>query len=137
MRYRTPSLWEEYKFSLLAGTGALVIQSLLIIGLLQQRRARRQAELESRRNFALAADASRRQTMVALTSTIIHEITQPISSIMCNTQALQRMTAANAATPDTIAEVLSEIEGQSIRTRQIIDRHRKMASQSSIGQETD
>ena len=39
--------------------------ALLIIGLLYQRRARQRAESDSRRNLALAADASRRQTMSA------------------------------------------------------------------------
>ncbi len=126
VRYRSPGLWEENKFAVLTGTGALVVQSLLIVGLLYERRARRRAELESLRNLALAADASRRQTMVALTSTIVHEIGQPIGSIMCNTQALQTMFAAGQATPDEIGEILSEIEGQGIRAKQIIDRQRTM-----------
>ena len=46
--------------TVLSAAGALVIQSLLIVGLLYQRRARQRAEIESRRNLALAADASRR-----------------------------------------------------------------------------
>jgi signal transduction histidine kinase len=126
VRYRNPSLWQEYKSIVLIGTGALVVQSLLIIGLLYQRRARRRAELESRKNLALAADANRRQTMAALTSTIAHELGQPLGSIMCNTQALQRMIAADQATPDVVDEILSDIQGQGVRAGQIIDRHRTM-----------
>ena len=126
LRYRSPGLWEEYKFTVLSGAGALVVQSLLIIGLLHQRRARRRAELESLRNFELAADASRREAMVALTSTIVHEIGQPLGSMMCNTQALQRMIATDQATPEEVDEILSEIAGEGFRARQIINRHRTM-----------
>ena len=77
----------------------LAVQSLLIVGLLYQRRARQRAESDSRRNLALAADASRRQTMSALTSSIGHELGQPLGSIMHNAQALQMMVTANRATP--------------------------------------
>ena len=90
VRYRSPSLWQEHKLTVLGSIGALVLQSLLIVGLLYQRRARRQAESDSRRNLALAADASRRQTMSALTTSIAHELGQPLSSMIHNAEALRR-----------------------------------------------
>ncbi len=121
-----PSLWSEYRGTVLSAVGALAVQSLLIIGLLYQRRARQRAETESRRNLALAADASRRQTMSALTSSIAHELGQPLSSMMYNAQALQMMVNADRATPDTIGEILSDIQTQGVRATQIIDRHRTM-----------
>ena len=58
--YRTPGLWREYRFTVLSAAGAMVVQSLLIGGLLYLRRARRRAELDSRKNLALAADANYR-----------------------------------------------------------------------------
>ena len=122
---------------MLSAVGVLAVQSLLIVGLLYQRRARQRAESESRRNLALAADASRRQTMSALTSSIGHELGQPLGSIMHNAQALQMMVTANRATPDTIGEILSDIQTQGVRATQIIDRHRTMLTQPSAGQETD
>ena len=67
VHYRRPSLWQEYRLTVLGATGVLVIQALLIAGLLYQRRARQRAELDSRRSLAIAADASRRSTMSALT----------------------------------------------------------------------
>ena len=79
VRYRAPSLWSEYRGTVLSAVGVLAVQSLLIVGLLYQRRARQRAEIESRRNLALAADASRRQTMSALTSSIAHELGQPLT----------------------------------------------------------
>ena len=45
---------------------------------------------------------------------------------MHNAQALQMMVAANRATPDTIGEILADIQTQGVRATQIIDRHRTM-----------
>jgi signal transduction histidine kinase len=126
VRYRAPSLWSAYRSTVLSAMGVLVIQSLLIAGLLHQRRARRRAEIESRRNLSLAADASRRQTMSALTSAIAHELGQPLSSVIHNAQALEMMITADRATPDTISEILSDIKSQGVHATQIIDRHRTM-----------
>ncbi len=126
VRYRAPSLWSAYRSTVLSAIGVLAIQSLLIIGLLYQRRARRRAEMESRSNLALAADASRRLTMSALTSSIAHELGQPLSSMIHNAQAARMMITADRATPDTIGEILSDIETGGIQATQIIDRHRNM-----------
>jgi hypothetical protein len=70
VQFRPPSLWGEYKRTALAAIGALLFQSLLITLLLYERRARQRAEIDSRRNLALAADANRRETISALTSGI-------------------------------------------------------------------
>jgi len=126
VRYRSPSLWQEYRYTILGATGALAIQALLIVGLLYQRRARQRAELDSRRNLALAADANRRQTMSALTNAIAHELGQPLSSMIHNAHALQKMIATDRATPETIGEILSDIRSEGIQATQIIDRHRTM-----------
>ena len=45
VRYRAPSLWSAYKGTVLSAVGVLVVQSLLIVGLLYQRRARQRAEM--------------------------------------------------------------------------------------------
>ena len=137
VRYRAPSVWSEHRGTVLTVAGVLAIQSLLIVGLLYQRRARQRAEIDSRRNLALAADASRRQTMSALTTSIAHELGQPLSSMLYNTHALQAMVMANRATPGTITEILSDIQAQGLRATQIIDRNRTMLRGHTAGKETD
>jgi signal transduction histidine kinase len=126
VRYRSPSLWHEHRLAILAAIGILIVQALLILGLLHQRRARQQAESDSRMSLALAAATSRRETMSALTSSIAHELGQPLSSMMHNATALQLMVDANRATPETIGEILADIRTQGIHATQIIDRHRTM-----------
>jgi len=126
VRYRAPSLWRAYKGTVLSAVGALAVQSLLIGGLLYQRRARQRAEIESRRNLALAADADRRQTMSALAGSMAHELGQPLSSMIHNAQAARIMLSSNRATPETVGEILSDIEDEGVQATQIIDRHRTM-----------
>ena len=47
--FKEPSVWDRYKVYILAAAAVLVAQSLLIAGLLLQRRMRRQAEDQVRR----------------------------------------------------------------------------------------
>jgi signal transduction histidine kinase len=126
VRYRRPSLWQAHRGTMLSAVGVLAAQSLLIAGLLHQRRARRRAEVESRRNLALAADASRRQTMSALTSSIAHELGQPLSSMIHNAQAGRMMVTANDARADTLSEIFLDIETEGVQATKIVDRHRSM-----------
>jgi signal transduction histidine kinase len=124
--YRGPTLWSEYRGMVLAAAGALSIQALLIIGLLFERRARRRAEIESRRNLGLAADVSRRETMSALTSSIAHELIQPLSAMIYNAEALLLMIDTRRATPEELHETLSAIHADGILATKIIERHRAM-----------
>jgi signal transduction histidine kinase len=126
VRYREPSLWRAYRGTVLTAAGVLAVQSLLIVGLLYQRRARQRAESESLKNLALAADASRRLTMSTLTNSIAHELGQPLSAVIYNAQAGRMMITTNRATPELVGEILSDIESEGVQATQIIDRHRTM-----------
>jgi hypothetical protein len=66
VKFRAPSLWGEYKRTVLAAIGALLLQSLLIARLLYERRARQRArdrqptESGSRRPMPIAERRSPR-----------------------------------------------------------------------------
>jgi len=124
--YRGPTVWVEHKVTALTVVGALVLQSFLIALLLYERRARRQAEIDSRQNLALAADANRRETITALTASIGHELGQPLTAIAHNAQALQLMVTATEPAPDATREILADIHGDAVLATQIIERHRTM-----------
>jgi len=61
-----------------------------------------------------------------LTSSIAHELGQPLSSMIHNAQAGRMMITADRATLDTMGEILSDIETEGVQATQIIDRHRTM-----------
>jgi C4-dicarboxylate-specific signal transduction histidine kinase len=126
VRFRGPSLWRDFRREVLIGLAGLAIQSFLILGLLYHRRARQRAEVESRRNLALAADADRHATMSALTGSIAHELSQPLNSILHNAQAGEMLVASNRATTDTLRDILAEIRTADVRATQIVERHRTM-----------
>jgi signal transduction histidine kinase len=134
IRFRGPSLWRDYQQEMLVVLAALFLQSLLIVGLLYQRRARRKAEVESRRNLALAADANRRMTMSALTGSIAHEISQPLNAILHNAQAGEMMVTRNRATPDVLRGIFSDIRTADVQATQIIMRHRSMLKTHQVEQ---
>jgi signal transduction histidine kinase len=126
VKFRGPSLWDEYWAPAMTALGVLAVQSLLIMGLLYQRRARQRAEFDSRRNLALAADANRRETVSVLTASIGHELGQPISSIAHNAEVLRRMAAEFPPAPEVTGEILAEIQAEATLAKQIIERHRTM-----------
>ncbi len=64
--------------------------------------------------------------MSALTNSMAHELAQPLSAITLNAEALRKMVTANRAPPDTMDEILSDIQSQGALAGQIIDRHRRM-----------
>jgi len=126
VQFRGPNLWNEHRGTVLAAAAVLAIQAVLIVGLLLERRARRRAEIESRRNLALAADVSRRETMSALGSSIEHELVQPLSAMLNNAEALRMLVNSARASPEVIDEILKDIHADGIHAAQIIERHRKM-----------
>lgn len=126
VRFRGPSLWRDYRREVLGVLAALSVQALLIVGLLYQRRARRRAEVDSRQSLSLAADATRRVTMSALTGSIAHELSQPLNAILHNVQAGEMLVAANRATPDVLRDILADIRMADVRATEIIERHRLM-----------
>ena len=126
VQFRRPSLLAEYQLTVLAALGALLLQSLLIARLLYERRARQRAEIDSRRNLALAADANRRETISALTTSIGHELGQPLSAIAHNAEALQMMVTVDGAAPGVTGEIVADIKAEAVLATQIIDRHRTM-----------
>ncbi|MFL5091458.1 MAG: hypothetical protein ACJ8D7_13920, partial [Xanthobacteraceae bacterium] len=57
--FRPPSLWDQYRWQMMAIALAVLIQAILITGLLLERYRRQVAELESRRRLVELADMNR------------------------------------------------------------------------------
>jgi signal transduction histidine kinase len=135
VKFRGPTLWSEYRGTVMAVAGALVLQAILIVGLLLERRARRRAENQNRRNLSLAANISRRETMSALNSSISHELSQPISAMIFNTEALQMIVASRNGASESIDEILADIHADGIRAANIMERNRMMLRSRELQKE--
>ena len=125
VRLRGSSLWRDHRGKISCAGGA-ALQTLLIVGLLYQRRARFSAEVESRRSLAMAAGRQSGTTMSALTGSIAHELSQPLNAILHNARAGEMLITSGRSTPETLAEILADIRTADLQATQIIERHRAM-----------
>jgi len=96
--FREPSLWQQYRWHV-AGAAALIgAQAALIVTLVVQRRRRREAEAAAQRLLAQLAHLDRVAAMGQLASSLAHELSQPLTAILANAQAANRLLAR--AQPD-------------------------------------
>ena len=130
--FREPSLWRDYQRQALAVLGVFTVQAILILGLLFERRARRRAEMDSRRSLSLAAHVDRRAAMATLSGSIAHELNQPLGSILHNAQAAEMLVASNRASPEDLLEILRAICDEDARASQIVQRHREMLQKHDL-----
>ena len=89
IRFREPSLWENYRWQSISVAAAFLIQTALISILLHERKKRNDAELESRHRMTELAHANRQATAGELSSSIAHELNQPLGTILTNAETAE------------------------------------------------
>ena len=132
IRYRDPSLWEQYRWQITLIAALIVLQAAMITGLLYERRRRRHAEGETRRRTAELAHMNRHATAGELSASIAHELNQPLGSILNNTEAAIAMLAAPVPDLDEIRAILRDIKRDDDRASQIIARLRRLLKRTEI-----
>ena len=118
-------------FSLLGGQAAIAIENArLYEDLIEQNRARAEAEARLRDALANLARVTRLTTMGELVASIVHEVSQPLMAIQTSSGAalrwLQRETPNIAEAQDMIGNVVDD----SRRASNVIKSLRAMAKQS-------
>jgi C4-dicarboxylate-specific signal transduction histidine kinase len=88
--FREPRGWDQYKPHILAITGAILVQALLIAWLLHERQYRRRAERTARETFSELTQMNRMATAGELSAAIAHEVKQPITGIVTMANAALR-----------------------------------------------
>src|SRR5205814_9752828 len=68
--FRTPSLWDSYRWHVVIAATLILLQAILIYALLRQLRRRRAAEFEPQRKSEELAHAARLATVRQLTAAI-------------------------------------------------------------------
>jgi len=102
----------------------LLIQTALISVLLHERQRRNNAELESRHRMTELAHVNRQATAGEMSSSITHELNQPLGTILTNTETAQLI--LNSPSPDLseIKEILADIRRDDLRASEVIRRMR-------------
>ena len=126
--FRTPSLWERYRTTILATLGVLLLQSALILWLLVERRRRRRMQAALGASEARAAEQrgelahlGRVALLGELTATLAHEMKQPLTAILTNARAAQHLLKANGAATAELHAILEDIAVDDRRAGEVID----------------
>lgn len=124
--FREPSIWERYRWQMLLISAVFLVQAGLISGLLHERQRRRVAEVESRQRLAELAHANRYSAVGELTTSIAHELNQPLGSILTNAETAELM--LKSASPDIseLRQILADIRRDDQRASEVIRRLRSV-----------
>ena len=127
VRYRDPSVWALYRWYIIGAIAVLVTQGALIGGLLLARARQRRAEAEARRQRDDLAHVLRVTTLGELTTSLAHEISQPLSAILLNAQAASRlMESGRPSDAKDVAEALADIMADAHHASCVIGRLRTL-----------
>jgi len=124
--FREPSIWERYSWQLALIASVILVQGALISGMLHERRRRGLAEVESRQRLAELAHVNRYSTAGELTTSIAHELNQPLGSILTNTETAELMLKGSSPNLDEVREILADIRRDDQRASEVIRRLRSV-----------
>jgi two-component system sensor kinase FixL len=99
----------------------------MFTGLVRDISDRRSAEHAAQRRLEELAHAGRLADLGMATSTIAHEVNQPLTAIVSFAHACQRILESDDADPTVVREALGQIAEQAERASAIVDRIRSMA----------
>jgi signal transduction histidine kinase len=126
IRFREPSLWENYKWQSISVAALLLVQAALISILLHERKKRNDAELEARRRMTELAHVNRQATAGELSSSIAHELNQPLGAILTNAETAELMLESESPDLSEIKEILADIRRDDLRASEVIHRMRSL-----------
>ncbi|MGY8706578.1 ATP-binding protein [Bradyrhizobium sp. 18BD] len=124
--FREPNIWERYRWQMLLITAVFLVQAGLISGLLHERHQRRLAEVESRQRLAELAHVNRYSAVGELTTSIAHELNQPLGSILTNAETAELMLKGASPDMDEIRQILADIRRDDQRASEVIRRLRSV-----------
>jgi signal transduction histidine kinase len=124
VRFRELTFWEQYRWQSIAIGTVMLVQAVLLTVLLHERRKRQYAEVESEHRMSELAHVSRQATAGELSSSIAHELKQPLGSILTNTETAELI--LNSPSPDftELKEILEDIRRDDLRANEVIRRMR-------------
>jgi signal transduction histidine kinase len=118
--FRIPGMWEQHRSQVSVGLAVLLLQAAIISWLLFERRGRFTAEAEAGNRRREVVRLNRVVTANVLSSSIAHELNQPLAAILSNTEAAQILLKSNPPDLVQIGEILGDIVRDEERASEII-----------------
>ena len=122
--FREPSIWEKYRWQSISVIVALLLQASLIAVLLYEKKRRQDAEIEARHRMSELAHVNRNATAGELSSSIAHEINQPLGSILTNTETAELILKGESPDLKEVSEILADIRRDDLRASEVLRRLR-------------
>lgn len=94
--------------------------------------SRKQGELEAQRLRQELTHIGRVSAMGELTASLAHELNQPLTAILSNAQAAQRLLAADVVNLEAIREILNDIVADDKRAGDVIRRLRALLKKGDL-----
>jgi signal transduction histidine kinase len=87
VQFREPTVWQRYRWQIVALVTIMFTQAAVIAGLFLERRRRRIAELQVRQRLMEVLHLNRIAVAGALSASVAHELNQPLGAIQSNAEA--------------------------------------------------
>jgi signal transduction histidine kinase len=126
IRFREPTFLEKYRWRAVAVAAGVLVQTLLTAFLLHERHMRRKAEVEARSRLSELAHINRQATAGELSSSIAHELNQPLGSILTNAETAELILGSSAPDLKEVREIISDIKRDDLRASEVIRRMRSL-----------
>jgi signal transduction histidine kinase len=129
--YRDPTGWQRYRWQIMTIAAALLVQTLLILGLFYERHRRRHAEAVSRQHMSELTHMNRLAAAGELSASIAHEVSQPLTGIVARAGTARRWLAGEKPEIDRARAALDQIERAGLRASEIIQNVRAIFKKDS------
>jgi signal transduction histidine kinase len=116
-----------------AGSDALIQQLRLLGEVFANALSRKQTDLEAQRLRQDLTHIGRVSAMGELTASLAHELRQPLTAILYNAQAAQRLLAAEVVNVEKLHEILADIVADDERASAVIQRLRVLLKKGDPG----
>ena len=131
VRFQEFSLWEQYRWLIVATLIFILAQAALVAWLYFEHRNRRVAELQLRRRLLEVIHLNRTATAGALSASVAHELNQPLGAIRSNAEAAEIFLKADPPNLEKVGEILTEIRQDDQRAADIISHLRTLLKKRS------
>ncbi len=130
--FRSPGLWRDFRAHVTVAVSVGVMQALLITALMFERRRRQSAEQEARRHLVNAAHLDRRAALGDLGAVLVHELNQPLGSILHNAEAAAIAIESGQPPVEELREIIADIRREDLRASEIISRMRRLLQKHEL-----
>ena len=118
--FREPTFWSEHRWTVLTALAIFLAQAAMIGLLLFERRRRRLAETASRRRFIELTQMNRSLTVSTMSSSIAHDLNQPLGAILNNAGAAEMLLKRDPPDIAQVQDILADIRKDDERAGAII-----------------